>query len=72
MRVADLEVLGLCNVALVADGDGQSGGLVAGELGELGRLLGLPRCGCSRLSLAGSLLCGLARSGFDFGLLLWS
>jgi hypothetical protein len=66
MGVPGLDVLGLDIVALEGDGDWQSRGLVAGEVGELGKLLCLPRCGGSRLFL-GSLLGFLAGSGFDFG-----
>jgi hypothetical protein len=69
VRVADFAgVFGLGIVALEGDGDGQSCGLVADELGNLRRLLGLLRCGRGRRSLAGSLLRGLDGSGCNFGL----
>lgn len=45
VRVSGLETFGFGNVALKSDGDGKSGGLVAGELGELDRLLCLLRRG---------------------------
>jgi hypothetical protein len=66
MAVPGLDVLGLDIVALEGDGDWQSRGLVTSELGELGKLLCLPRCGGSRLFL-GSLLAFLAGGGFNFG-----
>jgi hypothetical protein len=71
--VAGLSVFGFGIVAVEGDGDGQSCGLVAGEVSELGLLLWLPWGGCSRIFL-GSLLGCLAGSGghfgFDLGLLL--
>jgi hypothetical protein len=65
VRVADFAgVFGLGIVALEGDGDGQSRGLVADELGNLGRLLGLLWRGRGRRVLVGSLLLG---SGCHFG-----